>query len=254
VRAALAGCAARGIPVVAVTARRWRTAAPLVADLGIGPWAIAAGGTAVRSVRSGRVVLSTALPGGVAGRVAAIIAGAGLQPVMAVDHGELHLAGDPRADGPATARYLRRGGLERGPLDRVGERPVARVLAMGPWSRVQAAWHRCAGLPCHRLLQPCIVQLDACGERAAELHCAAASKGTALRGVCRLLGIAPAGVLAVGDSPSDLPMLELARIAVLMGQAEAGLRRPGFVVAPPVTEDGAAWALEHFVLDGHRGR
>jgi hydroxymethylpyrimidine pyrophosphatase-like HAD family hydrolase len=76
----------------------------------------------------------------------------------------------------------------------------------------------------------------------------ARDKGGALHALCTQLGITPGATLAIGDAPSDLPMLEVAGIPVVMGQAEAGMKRRGWVVAPPVSEDGAAWAIEELAL------
>jgi hydroxymethylpyrimidine pyrophosphatase-like HAD family hydrolase len=127
---------------------------------------------------------------------------------------------------------------------------VTRVLAMGAGSRIHAAAASCVGLECHLLVQDCIHRVDAAGERALELHAAAATKGTALRRLCGQLGVSTGDVLAIGDARSDLAMLEVVGNPVLMGQAEAGLRRPGVRVAPTVDEDGAAQTIEELVLGG----
>jgi HAD superfamily hydrolase (TIGR01484 family) len=249
-RAALAACAERGVTVVVVTARRWLAASPLLADLGLSGHAIVAGGGAVRRLPDGRIVLGSQLRHGVVEAVASGVARAGLQPLVAVDHGERHLAGDPREDGPAAGRYLARGRTVRvGPSGLPTHLPVTRVLAMGAASRIHAAAAFCLGLDCHLLVQDCIYRVDAAGQRPLEFHAAAATKGTALRRLCAQLGVPTGEVLAIGDARSDLAMLEVAGTPVLMGQAEPGLRRPGVRVAPPVDEDGAAQTIEELVLN-----
>lgn len=248
-RAALAECSRRGITVAVVTARRWQMAAPLIRGLGLSGLAVVAGGGAVREIASGRVRSGRVLPAGTVAAAARAIDAAGLQPMVALEHGELHLAGDPRRDGPAAASYLARGRRVRVDRDSLlAPRPATRVLAMGGVSRIAVVARACAGLPARITVQDSIVDLDAGGERPMELHVAAADKGSALRDLCVELDIAPGAVVAIGDAPSDLPMLEFAGTAVLMGQAEPGLRRPGVVVAPDVDADGAAWALETLVL------
>jgi hydroxymethylpyrimidine pyrophosphatase-like HAD family hydrolase len=251
-RRALRRCDAAGVRVVVVTARRWLAAAPLLADLELGGIAIVAGGGAVRDVATGRVLVSSALIPSTVTTAVQRIGAVGLQPLVAVDHGERHIAGDRRLDGPGAARYLARGVAMRGAVDLAGSVPVTRVLAMGPASRIHAAAAACQGLPCHLLVQDCIFPFHAGGQRALELHVAAATKGTALRDLCHQLGVALGEVLAIGDAPSDLAMFEVAGHAVLMGQAEPGLRRRGVVVAPGVDDDGAAWAIESMVLKGRR--
>ena len=248
-RAALQECQRRGITVVVVTARRWHAAAPVIRGLGLSGPAVVVGGGAVRSIASGRVVGGRLLPGGVVARAAAAVDAAALQPMVAIDHGELHLVGDPRRDGPAAARYLARGRRIRvSSRTLLAPRPATRVLAMGGASRIAAAARACAGLGARITVQDCVVPLDPGGERPMELHVAAADKGSALRDLCVELDVPPGEVLAIGDAPSDLPMFAVAGTAAVMGQAEPGLRRHGAVVVPDVDADGAAWAIEHLAL------
>lgn len=75
-----------------------------------------------------------------------------------------------------------------------------------------------------------------------------ADKGEGLRRLCRLLGIDPARVLAIGDSDNDIPMLETAGYAVAMGNASPGVRAVADWVAPSLSEDGVARALERLIL------
>jgi hydroxymethylpyrimidine pyrophosphatase-like HAD family hydrolase len=120
---------------------------------------------------------------------------------------------------------------------------------MGPSALIRAAARACTGLGRVRV-QDAIFTHDAGGERVLELHVMAWDKGNALHALCTQLGIAVGETLAIGDAPSDLPMLEIAGIPVVMGQADAGMKRRGWVVAPPVLEDGAAWAIERYALIG----
>ena len=75
-----------------------------------------------------------------------------------------------------------------------------------------------------------------------------ANKGHALDLLADRLGIDPASVLAIGDNENDIPMLRAAGLAVCMGQATAVVRAEADWVAPTLEEDGAAVALERFVL------
>ncbi len=73
-------------------------------------------------------------------------------------------------------------------------------------------------------------------------------KGAGLRHLCQILGIDPARTLAVGDNENDIPLLEAAGLGVAMGQATDKVKAVADWVAPPIEADGAAVALEEFVL------
>jgi hypothetical protein len=79
---------------------------------------------------------------------------------------------------------------------------------------------------------------------------AGVSKGNALRRLAEHLGIPAADVLAVGDQDNDISMLAWAGVGVAMGNAPDALKAIAAWVAPPLTEDGAAAAIERFVLAG----
>ncbi len=73
-------------------------------------------------------------------------------------------------------------------------------------------------------------------------------KGRGLAWLANYLGIAQANVLAVGDNDNDIPMIEWAGIGVAMGHASPTTLAVADWVAPSLDQDGAAAALEQFVL------
>ncbi len=75
------------------------------------------------------------------------------------------------------------------------------------------------------------------------------SKATGLAWLADYLGVARAAVLAVGDNDNDAPMLEWAGVGVAMGNASPAARAAADWMAPSVADDGAAVALEKYVLD-----
>ncbi len=78
---------------------------------------------------------------------------------------------------------------------------------------------------------------------------ASVSKGTAVRYLAEeLLGLQTANVMAIGDNFNDLEMLEYVGLGVAMGNAPAGVQAIAKWVAPSVEEDGAAVAIEKFLL------
>ncbi|MBN4001881.1 Cof-type HAD-IIB family hydrolase [Nostoc sp. LPT] len=78
---------------------------------------------------------------------------------------------------------------------------------------------------------------------------ASVNKGTAVRYLAEeLLGLQLANVMAIGDNFNDVEMLEYVGLGVAMGNAPAGVQAIAKWVAPSVEEDGAAIAIEKFLL------
>ena len=74
------------------------------------------------------------------------------------------------------------------------------------------------------------------------------SKGDALRRLADHLGIAQGEVMAVGDQDNDATMIAWAGLGVAMGNGSPAVKAIADWVAPPLAEDGAAVAIERFVL------
>lgn len=79
------------------------------------------------------------------------------------------------------------------------------------------------------------------------------SKGDALRRLAEHLHIPRSQVMAIGDQDNDIPMVQWAGIGVAMGNASPGLKAVADWIAPSLEEDGAAVALERFVLGASGG-
>jgi hypothetical protein len=76
-----------------------------------------------------------------------------------------------------------------------------------------------------------------------------ANKGEAVKYLAEeLLGLQPQNVMAIGDNFNDLEMISYAGVGVAMGNAPDGVKAAANWVAPDVEEDGAAAAIEEFVL------
>jgi Cof subfamily protein (haloacid dehalogenase superfamily) len=74
------------------------------------------------------------------------------------------------------------------------------------------------------------------------------SKGSALQTLAAYYGLAPSEVMALGDQDNDVEMIAWAGLGVAMGNASAKAKAAANVIAPPLSEDGAAWAIEQFIL------
>ncbi len=78
------------------------------------------------------------------------------------------------------------------------------------------------------------------------------SKGHALANLAGYYGIPQSEVMAIGDHDNDIDMIAWAGLGVAMGNASAGAKAVANVIAPPVSEEGAAWAIEKFILQGNK--
>jgi len=75
------------------------------------------------------------------------------------------------------------------------------------------------------------------------------NKGNGVRYLAEeLLGLSSSNVMTIGDNFNDIEMLEYAGIGVAMGNAPADVKAVAKWVAPSVEQDGAAAAIEEFVL------
>jgi Cof subfamily protein (haloacid dehalogenase superfamily) len=81
---------------------------------------------------------------------------------------------------------------------------------------------------------------------------AGVSKGAAAERLAARLGVAREEVMALGDGGNDLAMVAWAGLGVAMGNAAPDVRAAADVVAPTQAEDGAAWAIERYALNGGR--
>ena len=77
------------------------------------------------------------------------------------------------------------------------------------------------------------------------------NKGRALAWLAEHYRIPQQAVLAIGDQENDISMLSWAGLGVAMGNAVPSAQQAADWLAPTLENDGAAVALDRFVL--HRG-
>ncbi|MCS6774558.1 MAG: Cof-type HAD-IIB family hydrolase [Anaerolineae bacterium] len=78
-----------------------------------------------------------------------------------------------------------------------------------------------------------------------------ADKGSALRWLAQYLGVPREAVMAIGDQGNDDTMVAWAGVGVAMGNASPTTKALADWIAPPIDQDGAAIAIERFVLNVH---
>ena len=74
------------------------------------------------------------------------------------------------------------------------------------------------------------------------------NKGVALEWLAGYLDVPQAQVVAIGDQGNDVTMIEWAGLGVAMGEADQAVQAVADWVAPPLSEDGAAVAVERFLI------
>ena len=77
---------------------------------------------------------------------------------------------------------------------------------------------------------------------------AGVSKGSGLAWLADYYQISQAEVMAMGDNDNDVPMIEWAGLGVAAGNASLAAKAVADWIAPSVAEDGAAVAIERFML------
>lgn len=75
-----------------------------------------------------------------------------------------------------------------------------------------------------------------------------ADKGTALSGLCGVLGITADEVMSFGDAENDCPMLEFAGLSFAMENGNAVCKSAAKAVAPSNAVDGVAQMIEKYAL------
>ncbi len=76
-----------------------------------------------------------------------------------------------------------------------------------------------------------------------------ANKGSAVRYLAEdLLGLQPENVMTIGDNFNDVEMIQYAGVGVAMGNAPEDVQLKADWVAPSVEQEGAAAAIEEFLL------
>lgn len=74
------------------------------------------------------------------------------------------------------------------------------------------------------------------------------NKAAGLARVAAILGIPREETIAIGDGENDISMLRWAGLGIAMANAPENVKAAADVIAPACDEDGAAWAMEKYLL------
>lgn len=83
-----------------------------------------------------------------------------------------------------------------------------------------------------------------------EIGGATTSKAGALKELGHILGVTPQEMMAVGDSPNDMAMMQIAGMPVAVGNAKEEVKAIAKYVTATNHEDGVAQAVRKLVLEG----
>jgi Cof subfamily protein (haloacid dehalogenase superfamily) len=237
-RAALARARAAGMRIVLVTARGPRSVRVLAAELGLDGAAICSNGAITLDLGSGAIVRRRPLGTEVAARLVRELRSRLPGILFAAESEEFALEPGFAAwewEPPPGTRYA--DGLEL-----VAE-PVAKLIVRHETHTLEAIAEAA------RELAGSDAAVTIPGPWTVEISAAGVSKAAALAELCGELGIAPEEVVAFGDYPNDLPMLEWAGYAVAVANAHPDVLRVAEEVTASNADDGVAVVLERLAAE-----
>jgi Cof subfamily protein (haloacid dehalogenase superfamily) len=232
-RAALARAGEAGIRVVLVTARGPHSVRILAAEAGLDGSAICSNGAIALDLSSGEVVRTRTLGPEIAARLVRELRARLPGILFAVETEEIALEPGFAAwdwEAPAGTRYA--DGLEL-----VAE-PMAKLILRHEAQALEAV------AEVARELAGDEAAVAIAGPWTVEIAAAGVSKAAALAELCEELGVTPAEVVAFGDYPNDVPMLEWAGHAVAVANAHPDVLAVADEVTASNAEDGVARVLE----------
>jgi 5-amino-6-(5-phospho-D-ribitylamino)uracil phosphatase len=129
-----------------------------------------------------------------------------------------------------------------GPLDAIVRTPVTKIMLLGlPGALARArkaVLKKFAGQIALAVSDPHLIQI---------IH-PHADKGAALAQVAQKYGVPAERIMAIGDAPNDVGMLEYAGLGVAVANAWDAVRAAADVMVPSNNDDGVAEALRRYVL------
>lgn len=241
---------ARGVRLALATARRWTGAKPVARALAEAETLILYDGALRRTFPGGAVEAAWPLAKPLARAAARRIVASGLRTVAQYSPaaGERMLASAELPAGDWMEYYL------DSFAQQVRYRPVAellngraaplRLVSFGPLARLAPLAERLVDLGAGLQILPS----GSYGQAELTVFAPDVSKGAALIQLAADLGISRAETLAIGDGVNDISMLRAAGLGVAMGHAAPAVRAAAGAVTASNTEDGAALAIERYVL------
>jgi hydroxymethylpyrimidine pyrophosphatase-like HAD family hydrolase len=141
------------------------------------------------------------------------------------------------------SRYPLPDGAGRAPVETLLAEPVLKLLARHEELEPQEFWDRAEAVAGRR------VEITwSSTSTLLEMSAAGVTKATTLERMCSALDIDAEQVVAFGDMPNDLPMLQWAGTSYAMANAHPTVRAVADHEAPTNDDDGVAQVLERLLL------
>lgn len=262
-RAAVHRVVAAGVPFVLVTGRPPRWIPPVVHQLGYAGPAICANGAVLYDAATDQVryavTLDPVLLQDAAAAVADALPGAKLAVELPSAGGVMNgqACGPPwNAAGAARPPMIGNGEFlaepdythpwpgadsETAPREVILSRPAIKLLV-----RLRDATSQSMAAAVREILGARLDVTFSTGHGLIELSAPGVTKGTGLAQLATELGVLPADVVAFGDMPNDLPMLQWAGAGVAMANAHPDVLGVADEITAPNSEDGLAMVLERW--------
>jgi Cof subfamily protein (haloacid dehalogenase superfamily) len=244
-RAALDAARARGILVVPVTARQPIGIRAMAGGAGFADWALCGNGAFGVHLTTGELLFQRALDVDVQRTLVAALTPRipGLLFASVRDAGEVFVAQEGYAALASMTDHKRApesmGGV---PLPEVLERPSLKLVIRHPELPPEEVYAVVAELGLEGF------EVTTSGAPFVEVMAAGVTKAWGLEQLCVHLGIAASEVIAFGDAPNDVEMLQWAGRGVAMANADEIVKDAADEVAPATNlDDGVAHVLERLL-------
>lgn len=245
VRAAIAAARARGVYVTVATGRMFGATLPFARQLDLRDPVICYQGALIRHPVTGAIGAHTPMDGEVAAEAVELLLAAGIFVIAYVDERLCFTAHRAEFDyylrhHPEGAETVIRPDLP----DLLRATPPTKLLFI---AEPEIVTRELARLAPH--FGPRAVTTRS-HTHYGELTAPGVSKGRALATLAAQLGVPRDAVIAIGDQENDRAMIAWAGLGLAMGNATPAIKAAADAVIPAVTEEGVAWALRRYVLDG----
>lgn len=247
----LAELATRSVHVVLCTGRRWRSALPVVEQLGcVHSVVVCCGGALIKRADNERTLYTDPMDHALARLAVQLFRDGGLVPMLLYDRPlsgqELRIAECDRRQAEAL-RYLgaNAGSFEwyAGDYPSTEERPLE-VYTVDDLARVRPVEQSVRrGVGERGIVEAMLQPRYGADQLALEVHGSTATKWAALSWLLRRWDTQPEEVLAVGDDVNDIPMLQAAGLSFAMGNASPGVKASADAITASNDEHGVAQAL-----------
>jgi Cof subfamily protein (haloacid dehalogenase superfamily) len=251
-REAVAAAQRAGLEVVTCTGRRFRTALPLVRELGLTGRVVVNNGGVVKDIASGRTVASTYLSLELYPAALELMREQG-SPLVYVDSYEQDpdiLVERDTPTHPFQVEYLGDHGAharEVADLGAAAREDVIMLSRMADEHMLRPLRERVRQSLGAQVQTHLIVNKNYQGY-ILELFSPASGKWAALARLAEEVGIAPAEIAAVGDDSNDAELLRKAGLGIAMGNAVAEAKDAADLVVRSNAEGGVVEAIERVLL------